>query len=103
MCAERLYGVALALYPADYRARFGAEMRAAFSCAAAASKPAGRLAFAKFVRAEAVGLASAITREWIVKLTSDPLSRARALPDCRRMRAVGLTREEWAAGLDYAG
>jgi hypothetical protein len=95
-----IFDVALSLYPADYRVRFGREMRVAFIDAAAASRRAGPLAFVEFAAAEAAGLAVGVLREWICKLGSDPLSRARVLPDCRRMRPVGLTREEWAAGLD---
>jgi len=48
---------------------------------------------------ELAALASGALREWIAKLLTDPVVRARALPDCRYMRPVGVTRPQWAAGL----
>jgi hypothetical protein len=97
---ERLYAAALTLYPADYRLHFGAEMRTAFGEAVRDRRSGGRLAFFDFVIGETIALLIAALREQIAKLASDPLSRARALPDCRLMRRVGITRAEWAAGLD---
>jgi hypothetical protein len=98
--AEGLYGVALVLYPTDYRVRFGSEMRVAFAAAAQENRSAGLVTFAIFLVAEGGGLITAVVREWAFKLTADPVARARVLPDCRRMRPVGVTRAEWAAGLD---
>jgi len=97
---ERIYRAALWLYPTDYRIRFGAEMRAAFEAAAHDASRHGRARYLSFVAAEGVAVTVGACREWIVKLVSDPTARARMLPDCRLMRPVGVTRSEWAAGLD---
>jgi len=102
MSADRIYAAALTLFPDDFRRRFGPEMRAAFRAAAADRRSAGVVASLGFLLDETAGLAVAIGREWLLKLTDDPASRARVLPDCRRMRPVGVTRAEWAAGLDCA-
>lgn len=101
MTVERLYAAALSLYPLDYRSRFGAEMRAAFAAAVGDRRGSGRAALFDLLSAEAIGLVLAAARQWLLKLRTDPVSRARLLPDCRYMRPVGLTRAEWAAGLDY--
>jgi len=37
----------------------------------------------------------------VAKLTSDRTIRGRRLPDCRMMRPPGVTRQQWAAGLDF--
>jgi hypothetical protein len=100
MTLEGLYAAALMLYPLDYRVRFGSEMRAAFAAAAHENRSAGLVTFAAFLVAEGTGIITAAAREWTFKLTTDPAARARLLPDCRRMRPVGVTRAEWAAGLD---
>lgn len=100
MRAEHLFEIALSLYPADFRARFSREMRDAFAAATLRASRSKQPAFAIFVATEIVGVFLAAVAEWRRKLASDPLVRARALPDCRRMRPVGLTRAEWAAGLD---
>lgn len=99
MNVERVYNVALRLYPYDYRARFGAEMLASFRTIVRGGRAQGLAVFIACVVREAAGLAAAIAREWALKWTTDPVSRARVLPDCRRMRPVGVTRAEWAAGL----
>ena len=101
MTVERLYAAGLFLYPVDYRIRFGGEMRAAFAAAVGDRRSAGRAALLGFLFGEAVGLPLAVARQWVSKLWMDPVSRARVMPDCRHMRPVGLTRSEWAAGLDY--
>ena len=103
MRVDRLYVAALRLYPADYRAAFAGEMRAAFEAAAHDARRHGRRAYVVFVVAEGAAVAAGACREWVVKFTSDPAVRARILPDCRLMRPVGVTRAEWAAGLDDAG
>jgi hypothetical protein len=97
MTARRLLPAALALYPPDFRVRFEAEMRA--TIAQALDSSAGPLRRAHVAISEAGGLLAGAVREWIVKLGSDPLERARRLPDCRLMRPVGITRAEWGAGL----
>ncbi len=100
MRIERAYEFALRLYPADYRARFAAEMRTAFGEAATDHRRAGTARSVRFAVAELAALVSGIGAEWLAKLTSDHTSRGRCLPDCRMMRPAGVTRDEWAAGLD---
>jgi hypothetical protein len=46
-------------------------------------------------RAEIGGLPTGAPAEWIAKLTSDPASRGRTLPDIRMMRPAGMPRELW--------
>ena len=103
MRVDRMYRAALRLYPADYRAPFAGEMRAAFEAAAHDARRHGRRAYVVFLVAEGAALAVGACREWVVKLVTDPAVRARTLPDCRLMRPAGVTRAEWAAGLDDAG
>ena len=99
MKEPRCVGCLIALYPADFRARFEAEVRATTVAAlGSANNPWQRVRCA--VR-EVGGLAAGAVREWGVKLADDPLARARALPDCRLMRPIGVTRAEWAAGLSH--
>lgn len=98
---HRLYAAALRIYPADYRQRFCHEMHAAFCAAADDRRASGVFAQFELVCVEIAALVVSATREWAVKAISDPIARARALPDCSRMRPVGITREEWASGLDY--
>lgn len=88
------------LYPRDFRARFGREMSETFRATLAVARQAGWFTLTCVALAEAGSLFVGAGREWIVKLSSDPVRRARSLPDCSRMRPVGITRKEWAAGLD---
>jgi hypothetical protein len=88
MASARVFDALLALYPADYRVRFAAEMRATFA------------ADGRRVWVEIAGLLRAIVVEWTAKLTADTTARARHLPDCRKMRPAGVTRAEWARGLE---
>jgi len=60
----------------------------------------GTVASIRFAFAELTALISSIGAEWLAKLTSDQAARGRYPPDCRMMRPAGVTREEWAAGLD---
>jgi hypothetical protein len=76
--------VLLRLYPADYRARFADEMSAAFD-----HTPRRHLF------RELGGLIAGAASEWIAKLTANPLVRARTLPDIRKMRPAGVSREDW--------
>ena len=101
MRAERIYAAALRLFPADFRGRFAPEMSGAFAAAVCDRRDAGLVRLVDFLIVEATALALAVGREWIRKLTSDPVVRFRVFPDCRRMRPIGITRAEWAAGLDY--
>ena len=91
----------LGLYPRDFRARFGREMSEAFAAKLFVARQANWLTLVRVALAETGGLFIGAVREWIVKLSCDPASRARVLPDCRRMRPVGVTRQEWGAGLDH--
>jgi hypothetical protein len=102
MRVDTLYRAGLRLYPRDYRSRFGAEMRAAFEAAAGDARQGGTRRYLRVLAAEAGALTAGAVHEWVVKLISDPTARARTFPDCRYMRPVGLTRAEWAAGLDDA-
>ena len=86
-------------YPADFRARFNTDMLATID-QALASMPDGK-ARVSWAAREAAGLASGAVREWIAKLATDPVARARVLPDCRHMRPVGVTRAQWTAGLAH--
>jgi hypothetical protein len=97
MMARRLLRRVSGLYPADFRARFQADLLTTVDLALA-SKPAG-MARALWVVRESASLAAGAMREWLAKLAADPVERARTLPDCRYMRPVGVTRAEWAAGL----
>jgi hypothetical protein len=101
MRIDQLYRASLNLYPTDYRVRFASEMRAAFEAAARdRRRNGGWVAYLAFLAAEASALAVSIGREWAAKLASDPTARARALPDRRYIRPVGVTRAEWTAGLE---
>ena len=100
MRIERAYEFALRLYPVDYRARFAAEMLTAFEEAVADRHGVGTVASVRFIVAELTALVSGAGIEWLAKLTSDGAARGRCLPDCRMMRPAGVTREEWAAGLE---
>ena len=102
MRLERAYESALRLYPADYRARFAGEMLTAFEQAVTDHHGAGTVGSVRFAVAELTALVSGIGTEWLAKLTSDKAARGRCLPDCRMIRPAGVTREEWAAGLDAA-
>ena len=86
-------------YPAYFRARFEPEMLAIIDETFASPMTPPKRAVC--VAREAGGLAAGIAREWMTKLTADPIERARTLPDCRLMRPVGITRAEWAAGLKH--
>jgi hypothetical protein len=88
------------LYPRDFRARFGREMSETLRVKLSIAGQAGWFTLTCVALAEACGLFFGVAGEWIVKLASDPMSRARSFPDCSRMRPVGITRQEWGAGLD---
>ena len=100
MRVDRWYRAVLRIYPADYRMRFGREMRGAFAEAACDARRRGGHAYLGFLATEGLAAIVGAAREWVVKIVSDPTVRARTLPDCRRMRPVGVTWAEWAAGLD---
>jgi hypothetical protein len=97
MMVRRLLVCVCRLYPADFRARFHDDMRTTIDLSVE-SIPDGRSRAVWAVR-EATGLAAGAIREWSAKFVGDPVARARALPDCRYMRPVGITRAEWGAGL----
>jgi hypothetical protein len=84
---KRAYRILLRLYPRDYRAMFGREMRQSFEMAGN-----GRWA------AELMGLLKGAVLEWIVKFTTDKAVRGRALPDLMMMRPPGVSKEVHFAG-----
>jgi len=86
----RVFDALLRLYPADYRARFAEEMRATL---------AGADRDGSCACLELTGLLRGIVVEWTAKLTCDAAARGRHLPDCRKMRPIGVTRVEWARWL----
>ena len=92
----RLYGLALHLYPVDYRARFSREMAVTFRMALDEGRHPRSL-----LLTELSGVVLGAVREWLSKLTSDRAARGRSLPDCRQMRPAGVTPQEWAAGLEW--
>ena len=89
------------LYPRDFRARFGREMSDAFRATLSVARQESWLTLTCVALVESGSLFIGAGREWIAKFSSDPLRRARSFPDCSRMRPVGITRKEWAVGLDY--
>jgi hypothetical protein len=89
-----MYRILLRLYPADYHARFASEMSSAFAQAAANLHGPGLI---RFLFTELSGLLACAVKEWIAKLTSNSLVRARSLPDIRKMRPAGVSREAWFA------
>jgi hypothetical protein len=93
----RLCNSILRLYPADFRAWFAAEMAASFEEVAGQRRRAGRFAYIGFLLAELRDLLRGAAAEWIAKLTTDALDRARVLPDWRLMRPTGIPREIWFA------
>ncbi len=96
MACASVYRAALRLYPADYRLRFAGEMRTTFREALAE-----RRWRVWFTIAECGSVVLGAGLEWISKLTTDAAVRGRRLPDCRVMRPVGVTSQEWAAGLEW--
>lgn len=80
---KRIFNFALRLYPVDYQARFGAEMRVSFEASRRPLVP------------ELAGLALGIAREWVAKLTTDSSTRGRQLPDLRMMRPPGVAKQDW--------
>jgi len=99
MMMRRILARVCRLYPADFRARFDPDMLATIDQALASIPDDKARAF--WVARESAGLAFGVVREWIAKLVADPVVRARAFPDCRYMRPVGVTRAQWAAGLTH--
>lgn len=84
---KRVYTMLLRLYPRDYRAMFGREMRHSFEMAAKERHAA-----------ELIGLLKGAVREWIAKFTTDKAIRGRALPDLMMMRPPGVPKEVHFAG-----
>jgi len=81
MSTSRAYRALLRLYPSDFRALFAAEMLHAFEQAAADRRALGRSAYARFIRAELIGLATGAWAEWIAKLTTGATGRSRFARD----------------------
>lgn len=91
---KRVYQAILRLYPYDYRASFTSEMTAAFDQTALDRRAQGLSAYLRFCFAELTNLAFATSQEWMAKLTTAKMIRARTLPDLRMMRPPGVSREE---------
>ena len=102
MKGKQVYAALLQLYPSDYRARFAAEMLAAFEEGAAEQRARGQWAAARFVLKELMSLLLGAAAEWETKLACDRTTRGRCLPDWRMMRPPGVTREEWFGGTHSA-
>jgi hypothetical protein len=88
---KRAYRIFLRFYPRDYRAMFGPAMRTTF---AASLEELSGGAYARFCLAEVYGLLAGALVEWAVKLTTDPSTRGRTLPDRLLMRPPGVS---WTA------
>ena len=87
---RNLYRVALCLYPRDFRVHFARQMCSAFELGLAGGRMRGV--------SEIGGLFAGAAREWFAKITTDPLVRARTLPDWRFMRPAGISKEVWFGG-----
>lgn len=91
---KRLFEILLQLYPAGQRELFGTEMLRVFERAAEDHRARGRLAFARFAVAEAIGLLGGAAG-------ARPRSRpgARAI-DLRKMRPPAVTKAAYVTALD---
>jgi hypothetical protein len=78
----RLCRAAVDLYPYDFRAMFAVDMLATLD----ERPPRFR---------DLTSIIFGAAREWFVKLTSDHVIRAHALPDVRMMRPAGISKEVW--------
>jgi len=95
MSAPQTYRTLLRLYPADYRARFAAEMQNTFEHALEERRLRDRQVWMRFLTAEFLSLLKGAAADWIAKWTTDRVVRGRSLPDVRMMRPPGITREVW--------
>ncbi len=66
---NKIYQALLRLYPAGYRANFGAEMLDAFEKASEDAQALGAAVFVRFVLTEFTSLANGAVAEWMSKLT----------------------------------
>ena len=87
---RRIYRMALHLYPHDFRVHFALQMCSAFELTLAGANERGLPEIAALLRG--------VLREWIAKLTTDPLVRGRSLPDWRSMRPAGMPKDVWFGG-----
>src|SRR5215471_1127835 len=67
MLLRRAYSMGLVLYPADFRARFGAEMVTVFEQAAAQRRGRGRTYVLLFIVKEMIGLLAGAARERVLR------------------------------------
>jgi hypothetical protein len=98
MTAQRIYNFLVRLYPAEYRALFGAEMSAVFDMTARGRRREGFTATAGLFLVETTSLLTGAAREWIAKLAyavshSVNYIDGRCLPDPLLMRPPGVS---WA-------
>jgi hypothetical protein len=94
---KRAYETLLRLYPADYRARFAAEMLNTFERATEQSRVQKPFRLLHFALAELIGLLIGAAAEWAAKWTTDRSVRGRCLPDLRMMRPAGVPQTVWFA------
>jgi hypothetical protein len=94
-----VYAWLLRLYPADYRRFFGAAMLDVFERRGREQRATAFTRYAAFLAREVAAIAAGAAREWLAKLTSPPLFRARHLRDLRLMRPPGASKRDWYAGL----
>ena len=79
MKLKQVYRTLLWLYPKDYRTLFADEMLDVFGKKAEERGGRGRLALARFVQSELIGLMFGAGAEWIARLTAENSSRGHAL------------------------
>ena len=96
MTFQRIYNLVLRIYPAEYRALFGAEMSTVVGKMTQNQRRQGRIARAHFFLGEITGLLLGAAREWIAKLAysvshSVNYIDGRGLPDPLLMRAPGVS------------
>jgi hypothetical protein len=96
MTFQRIYNLLLRIYPAEYRALFGAEMSTVVGKMTQDRRCQGRIATAHFFLVEIMGLLLGAACEWIAKLAysvshSVNYIDGRGLPDPLLMRAPGVS------------
>ena len=96
MTFQRIYNLVLRIYPAEYRALFGAEMSTVVGKMTQDQRRQGPIARAHFFLGEITGLLRGAAREWIARLAysvshSVNYIDGRGLPDPLLMRAPGVS------------
>jgi hypothetical protein len=96
MRSALVFACLLRLYPSDYRRFFGRAMIDVFERGAQERSAAGSGAF---LARELAAVVRGAACEWLAKLTTPSLFRARYLRDLRLMRPPGAGKREWYSGL----